>query len=125
MWVSRKRIEAIEARIDYLSEAVSTFLEDVQKSERRIQEEIQRFKQLNDEIDYRIERGNKRWREIRARERREEESDESEGLPEGDARGSEQEELFPMHGGMEESTLHPVEAARRSFARAIASNPTL
>jgi len=125
VWVSRKRFQDLEYRVSEIDSIIDDVLKRVTESERTLHEEIQRFKALNDEIDYRIERGNARWREIRARERRQEELEESERLSEGDARGSDQEEVFPMHGGMAESTHSPVEAARRALARAIAGNPNL
>lgn len=57
-----------------------------------------------EEMEDRIDRGNKAWRRVRAAQKREEESDEQgdlwEGIPAGDAGGGEEEGMSSLHNAM-------------------------
>lgn len=70
----------------------------------RADEQISRLERVLDEVEHRIDRGNKIWRQIRARESREAEREEEEGwedeLPEGDAGGGREQRVLPLHESM-------------------------
>lgn len=125
MWVSRKRIEAVEEELARVSATLRKITDAISDRERTWDGTLKTFEALTDEIDSRIERGNQIWRQVRARERREEKLEEPEGDPEGDARGGETEGVPALRTGVAADTIHPVEAARRALALAIANNPHL
>jgi hypothetical protein len=110
-----RSLERITDRIDKLDselakertsrlEAQEKFQEQVRELAGNVDRELDRLRSLTDEIDARIDRGNKIWRQIRARESFEEKRRDEEGwgeLPEGDARGSDPQGVLPLHGNVE------------------------
>ena len=85
-----------------------------------------RWNGLLEELDDRIDRGNKAWRRIRAKERRqevaEEEEDWDDDVPRGDARGGNGQGVLPLPNGVEArpSGNAAWEDARRALNRRIA-----
>lgn len=80
-------------------------LERVTELERKVERELSRLENLTEVIDARIEKGNQIWRQIRARERREEiQAEEEEWDDEvsgGNAGGGNGQGMLPLHGHME------------------------
>ena len=120
-----KRLEKLERKYDVLKD----LLEASSEMERTVALEFQRLKALTDEIDARIERGNQIWRQIRARERREEKSRELEEFEDPD------QELLPFDGarGFKEgvpnmppdvaaarASIQPHEEVARALAQSVA-----
>ena len=111
-----KVIEATDAETEALAQAWT-------EKERSLDRQLDRLQALTEEIDERIDRGNKIWRAIRARERREEVAEDGEDprqLHLLDGEGSGEEGMPSVHQHVE-IPGRPV-PAHKEIARQMARN---
>jgi len=95
-----ERVTTLEGQTDSLGDEVETLRSVWMEKERTYEAQLARFEALTEEIDERIDRGNKIWRAIRARERRQEvleDFDDPQQLHLLDGEGGEGEGVPPMH----------------------------
>ena len=120
-----RRIERLEAQNDRLVEEHLKLSQLVTDRAREWEAQLKRFEALTEEIDERIDRGNKLWRRVRARERREEEREEYEGEEEEDEQlhlehgtGSNGQGVRPMFGDLAPpgAPLQPYQEVARRIA---------
>ena len=129
MFGNRKQIES---QILALGQQVTKLLDEFLKLSQTVTDRtrewdahLKRFEALTEEIDARIDRGNKLWRRIRAREEREKEREEYEGEEEEGEQlhlehgtGSNGQGVRPMYGDMAApgTTLQPYQEIARRIA---------
>jgi len=132
-WIQRLATEAVARLFDEIHGRLEDFearILEFTDLERTVGRELERLKGLTDEIDHRIERGNKIWRQIRARERRAEgleELEESDQLSFGDEEGGGVEGLSPVSEGLDDyrPTLRPHQEVGKALARQYLEGKTL
>jgi len=99
----QERVITLEVQTDLLEDEIETLRSVWTEKERTYEAQLARFEALTEEIDERIDRGNKIWRAIRARERREEvdeDLDDPRQLHLLDGEGGEGEGVPPLHSDM-------------------------
>ena len=129
MFGNRKQVESqireLYHRVDKVLDELMKVSQAQKELEITFERDLDRFKALTDEIDARIDRGNKIWRQIRARERAQAERQEYEGEEEEDEQlhfehgtGSNGQGVRPMYGDMAPpgATLQPYQEVARRIA---------
>lgn len=128
--LAKQELEEQMAGILKIEDRVIELEREITDLSRTASREIERIRILSDEIDQRIERGNKIWRAIRAREVRATEREELEGELDADqgvlplyADGSGEVRMPNLPHGVEDPDQHlaPYERFARDFARQVAS----
>ena len=130
-WIKTIATEAVQEKIDHVHAILDAEMaknQRVMDLARDVERELDRLKALTDEIDARIDRGNKLWRAIRARERRAAELEEVEGFDDPrqgflplDGGGGEEDGLPDMPDVLEDGHEHlaPHERFAKEFARSL------
>lgn len=122
---TERQLEKLESRVERLLDEFVKLSQTVTDRTREWDHRLERFEALTEEIDARIDRGNKLWRRIRAREVREAERAEDEGEAEEDPQlhfehgeGSNGEGVYSMYGDMARpgNALQPHQQVARALA---------